>query len=584
MDRFRDGAFTVFYVEGSRVTAALTVGRGEDLDFARSLITSRRIRGRRHPRRIASRRMNRLFRASVGAALACACVSPAAASAAPVPVTAAGSAAVTTAVTNFRTAMGAPNGAAAGPLASGRRDITWDGVPDANSAPNLLAPDFFNTTSPRGVVLVGGDGGLQVSADSVNTTSTLVEFGNINNTYVSDFTTFSAERLFSPLGTNVTDVRFYVPGTSRPATVAGFGAVFTDVDVNNRSAIFAIGQFGQVLDGVYAPAADGDVSFAGVGFDAGERIASVRIVSGIERLGSDDAVSDKVVLDDFIYGEPQQPRLSISDAGTITEGDDGSQTATFTVTRDLDTTKVFSVPYATLGDGAGEGEDYTGKAGTIAFNSGEVSRTIEVSVLGDKIDEVDEAFRVVLLDDGQAWLADGDGRAVIADNDPPGVSPTVTVTPTPTPTPAPSTGYDPAKDQTPPKLTVTGYPKGKKCARRDFTLRVTVVEDGLSALRVRLDSKTLTDRAVAAATTERFKLSVPAKRLKKGRHTIRVTARDRGRQRGRPDEQVPALLSAVRGRRREAPPSVALRPPACRRSCRCGRGTPGTARAGSSRR
>ena len=51
---------------------------------------------------------------------------------------------------------------------------------------------------------------------------------------------------------------------------------------------------------------------------------------------------------------------------------------------------------------------------------------------------------------------------------------------------------------------MTGYPKGKKCARRDFTLRVTVVEDGLSALRVRLDRKTLTDRAVAAATTERF--------------------------------------------------------------------------------
>jgi 3-phenylpropionate/trans-cinnamate dioxygenase ferredoxin reductase component len=36
-----DGEFTVFYVEGERVTAAMTVGRGGDLDQARELIVSR---------------------------------------------------------------------------------------------------------------------------------------------------------------------------------------------------------------------------------------------------------------------------------------------------------------------------------------------------------------------------------------------------------------------------------------------------------------------------------------------------------------------------------------------------------------
>ena len=75
---------------------------------------------------------------------------------------------------------------------------------------------------------------------------------------------------------------------------------------------------------------------------------------------------------------------------------------------------------------------------------------------------------------------------------------------------------------------MTGYPKGKKCARRDYTLRITVVEDGLASLRVRLDKTTLSDRAIAAVTTERVRLRVPAKRLKKGRHTLRISARDRG--------------------------------------------------------
>ena len=37
---FDDGAFTVFYLDGGRVAAALTVGRSGDLDLARRLMTS----------------------------------------------------------------------------------------------------------------------------------------------------------------------------------------------------------------------------------------------------------------------------------------------------------------------------------------------------------------------------------------------------------------------------------------------------------------------------------------------------------------------------------------------------------------
>jgi hypothetical protein len=476
--------------------------------------------------------MNRNFRACVGAALACICVLPASALAdAPdaVPVTAAGSANVTTAVTSFRTALGALNPNVAGTNNSGRREINWDGVPDASAAPNLLPPDFFNTNSPRGVVLVGDNDGLEVSATTAS--GTAVRFGNINSTYTTSFATFSPERLFAPLGTTVTDVNFYVAGSSRPATVSGFGAVFSDVDVTGRSQLVAIGQFGQVLSSVDVPPASGDVSFAGVRFSGASRISRVRLITGTAPLeagaaGNDSTTADRVALDDFIYGEPAQPRVSISDAGTITEGDDGTLDATFTVTRDVDASTVLTVPYATLGDSAAQGVDFTGKTGTIAFNAGVTERTITVPVIGDKVDEADESFRVVLLDNGQATIADGEGSAVIADNDPPTVVPGATVTPTPSSTPT-TTGYDPAKDKTPPKITASGYPKGKKCAKRDFTLKVSVVEDGLSSLRVKLDRTTLSDRATAAAVSERLKLRIGAKRLKKGKHTFRIAARDR---------------------------------------------------------
>ena len=56
--------------------------------------------------------------------------------------------------------------------------------------------------------------------------------GVLNNPkYGTIFKPFSQSRLFSAIGSNITDVDFFVPGPDqRRATVTGFGSVFTDVD------------------------------------------------------------------------------------------------------------------------------------------------------------------------------------------------------------------------------------------------------------------------------------------------------------------------------------------------------------------
>jgi hypothetical protein len=138
-------------------------------------------------------------------------------------------ASIVTTVDAYRTALGTLNPNVAGSFPNGRREINWDGVPDALSAPNLLPGNFFNVNSPRGVVFSTPGTGFQVSATVAS--GVPVEFGNINPTYTATFQTFSPQRLFTALNTNVLDINFFVPGSAVPATTSGFGAVFTDLDL-----------------------------------------------------------------------------------------------------------------------------------------------------------------------------------------------------------------------------------------------------------------------------------------------------------------------------------------------------------------
>ena len=230
------------------------------------------------------------------------------AGAVPITISAAGPdpASIQASVDAYRAALGVLNPNLAGSFGTGRREINWDGVPDALSAPNNLPANFFNVNSPRGVVFsTPGAGGFQVSAKTGNLTGTPVEFGNISIINPILFRTFSAERLFTSLGSNVIDVSFFIPGTPTPAVTTGFGAVFTDVDVANASSL----QFFDMADislGTFSVpniAGQETLSFLGVLFTEGAVVSRVRVTSGNQVLGG--TLEDLVVLDDFIYGEPR---------------------------------------------------------------------------------------------------------------------------------------------------------------------------------------------------------------------------------------------------------------------------------------
>jgi len=214
----------------------------------------------------------------------------------------------------FRVDLG--GGTVAGPNGSfgdARREINWDGVPDGFSAPNNLPPNFFNSNSPRGAEFSTPGSGVQVSA---NSGAAPVEFANIDPSYLSTFGVFSSQRLFTGLGSNVVDVSFFLPGTSTPALVSGFGSVFTDVDLTSSTKIEFFDASNASL-GTYAvptgTVGSESLSFLGVSFTEGPIISHVQITSGNTALGAGiidgapsgpDNVVDLVVMDDFLYAAP----------------------------------------------------------------------------------------------------------------------------------------------------------------------------------------------------------------------------------------------------------------------------------------
>jgi PEP-CTERM motif len=216
-------------------------------------------------------------------------------------------ASILTVVNNFRALLGDPNNGNVASTIGGRREINWDGGGSDTTPGGTPFNVFLNTrggqfTTPgSGFVQAPDEGGPGGGFETV--------FSNL--TYGDTFNPFSNLRLFAPVGSNIVDAAFFLPGTNggTPATVSGFGAVFTDVDLLGSASIQFFDAGNNSLGTFQVPAGtvpNGSLSFLGVIFTT-EQIAGVRILSGTGMLGPDDnptGGTDIVAMDDFLYSEP----------------------------------------------------------------------------------------------------------------------------------------------------------------------------------------------------------------------------------------------------------------------------------------
>jgi hypothetical protein len=206
----------------------------------------------------------------------------------------------------FRTALGDPLNVSTPGIAGGRREIKWDGVPPEFLNVNTFPGDFFNTRVKAGAIF---------STDGIGFQNSNQDFRDINLDYADQFNAFSPLVTFMPIGSEALTVDFRVPGTETRAATRGFGVVFSDVERQGAASIKLFDAEGRSLGQYHAPVRSDPAgfSFVGVVFNS-SIVAQVRITSGQRALGagvedlSDGGNLDLVVMDDYLYAEPQEIR------------------------------------------------------------------------------------------------------------------------------------------------------------------------------------------------------------------------------------------------------------------------------------
>jgi hypothetical protein len=139
--------------------------------------------------------------------------------------------------------------------------------------------------------------------------------------------------------------------------------------------------------------------FSGTGFNMGSLAGPVTFAGSV---GSEDP--------------PVPPTVNIGDASVV-EGNRGSTQMRFTVSRSGSSQGTASVNYRTVPGTALAKSDYNATSGTLTFQPGETSRTISVSINGDRKREANEVFSVQLSNAVGATIDDGVATGTILNDD-----------------------------------------------------------------------------------------------------------------------------------------------------------------------
>ena len=254
---------------------------------------------------------------------------------------------------------------------------------DENYFLDLTNADNATITDPRGVgTIIDDDGETTISIDDVTVTEG--NGGSVNAVFSVSLSDASGQTVSVGYAT--------ADGTATAGSdyvAAGGNLVFTPGQLTKTVAIQVTGD---TLDEL-------DESF------------TVNLSNAVNAV-----IADGTGLGTILDNDPF-PTVSVNNA-TVTEGDEGTVDASFTVSLNTPSSRTITVDYSTA-DGSGTSPaDYTAAGGTLTFDPGQSAKTVTVPVNGDLLDEANETFTVNLSNPSNVTIVDGEGLGTITDNDP----------------------------------------------------------------------------------------------------------------------------------------------------------------------
>src|SRR5439155_1603605 len=125
-----------------------------------------------------------------------------------------------------------------------------------------------------------------------------------------------------------------------------------------------------------------------------------------------------VLINDTHWPPADAPSITINDV-SVTEGNTGTVSATFTVSLSAAYGQPVTVHYTTADGSATAGSDYQAASGTLTIPAGQTSGTITVLVNGDRLIEPNERTYFVNLSNlNYGVIADGQSVGTIVDDEP----------------------------------------------------------------------------------------------------------------------------------------------------------------------
>jgi len=196
------------------------------------------------------------------------------------------------------------------------------------------------------------------------------------------------------------------PVTVNYATANGSATAPGDYQATSGSLTFAVGEISKTIN---VPIVGDNVFEQVEGFLVNLSNAVGATITDGSAVGT--------IIDNDTPGSNDPPSVAIGDV-TLSEGDNGTTSAQFTVTLSKSWTAPVTLNYATSNGSATAGSDYQPTSGSLTFNPGDTNKTITVLVVNDTIFEQVEGFLVNLSNVQGATTARGTGVGTVIDNDP----------------------------------------------------------------------------------------------------------------------------------------------------------------------